>query len=155
MHSSSSNQGSHYLILAQLHNDVHVLLVLKHIFKLNHMLVSQRLVNLDLRLKLIARARIVMPARTQSGPLVLAVHVLSTCFEHARHGHAGACMTQDRGPRRHEQTRTSTRKSESSSSATRHAPWQRRGVCAARRVSGRWQRKKRKGLAPSLYGAAS
>lgn len=42
----------HGLICAELHDDVHILLILKHVFESHHMLVAQRLVNLNLRLQL-------------------------------------------------------------------------------------------------------
>jgi hypothetical protein len=46
------HQLQHSLIRAQLHNDVHILLVLKHFFETHNMLVAQPLVDLDLGLKL-------------------------------------------------------------------------------------------------------
>jgi hypothetical protein len=65
--------GNDYLVLAELHDDIHILFVLKHVLKLNNMLVSQGLVDLDLRLKLLEHAT----QCWQSGTLALAAHPLS------------------------------------------------------------------------------
>lgn len=42
-----------YLVCAELHNDVDIFFVLENVFELHHMLVSERLVDLDLCLKLL------------------------------------------------------------------------------------------------------
>ena len=48
-------KGGNYLVCAELHNDVDILLVLEDVFELHHVLVPERLVDLDLCLELLSR----------------------------------------------------------------------------------------------------